>query len=758
MLSLLSLYIYRKQDEEDVICIHTVYHIYMRRNLLLICTLAFVLPLTAQQAQHSVAREWNEVQLKAIRKDLARPTVQARNLFHISAAMYDAWAAYDATATPFLLGRAVGTFISPFEGVTAPADIEAARKQAISFAASRMIAHRYKSSPGGAATISRCDSLLRALGYDADYASLDYSNGNPAALGNYIADQYIQFGLQDGSNEGNSYTNRYYAPVNQPYPPFSAFKIQIQDPNRWQPLEFNQFIDQNGNVIPGTVPAFLTPEWGQVIPFSLKPEDKTVYERDGFEYWVYHDPGPIPQLDPVNGGAESEEYRWTHSLTAIWAGHLDPADSVMWDISPASLGNIDAIPETLEGIRALYNYLEGGDIGTGRSINPYTGLPYEPQIVPRGDYSRVLAEFWADGPNSETPPGHWFSILNYVCDRSELKRQYNGEGPEMSPLEWDIKCYFTLGGAMHDAAICAWGVKGWYDSVRPISAIRYMASQGQSSDPSLPSYSPAGLPLVPGKIELIRAGDALAGPGNVNVGKIKIKAWRGHAFISTPTDVAGVDWILGETWWPYQRPSFVTPPFAGYVSGHSTYSRAAAEALTLLTGDEYFPGGMAEFHALKNNFLVFEEGPSVDVVLQWATYRDASAQTSLSRIWGGIHPPIDDIPGRKIGKTVGIEAFEHARKYFTGEIPDQNIETLPIAFPNPVSINEKLSVVMTNPASEGTVQVITLHGQLVYENSFEAGEQIVFFQVDPATFVPGIYIVRVAGKGWQRSGKVWVKP
>jgi len=52
------------------------------------------------------------------------------------------------------------------------------------------------------------------------------------------------------------------------------------------------------------------------------------------------------------------------------------------------------------------------------------------------------------------------------------------------------------------------------------------------------------------------------------------------------------------------------------------------------------------------------------VTLQWATYRDASDQTSLSRIWGGIHPPFDDIPGRMIGAKVGVQAFNLARTYF----------------------------------------------------------------------------------------------
>jgi hypothetical protein len=146
-----------------------------------------------------------------------------------------------------------------------------------------------------------------------------------------------------------------------------------------------------------------------------------------------------------------------------------------------------------------------------------------------------------------------------------------------------------------------------------------------------------------------------------HLGKIKVKAWKGPNYIIDPdNDEAGVDWILAENWWPYQRPSFVTPPFAGYISGHSTYSRAAAELMTLLTGDEYFPGGMGEFLAPQNEFLVFEDGPSMDITLQWATYRDASDQCSLSRIWGGIHPPADDIPGRLIGAVLGVEAFEFA--------------------------------------------------------------------------------------------------
>ena len=101
-------------------------------------------------------------------------------------------------------------------------------------------------------------------------------------------------------------------------------------------------------------------------------------------------------------------------------------------------------------------------------------------------------------------------------------------------------------------------------------------------------------------------------------------------------------------------------------SYRSRISRAAAEILTAFTGDPYFPGGMGEFVIKEAEFLEFEYGPSQELTLQWATYRDASDQTSLSRIWGGIHPPVDDIPGRKMGIEVAADAFAAAKLLFSG--------------------------------------------------------------------------------------------
>ncbi|HKX56031.1 MAG TPA: vanadium-dependent haloperoxidase, partial [Xanthomonadales bacterium] len=417
------------------------------------------------------------------------------------------------------------------------------------------------------------------------------------------------------------------------------------------------FEDQGGNVIVGGYPGFLSPEWGRVTPFALQPEDLTIYQRDGQEYWVYHDPGPPPQL----GGVGDAQYKAGFEQVVLWSGLLDPADGpgggALIDISPASRGD---------------NPL-GSNAGNGHAQNPVTGLPYAPQLVPAGDYYRVLAEFWSDGPESETPPGHWFTIANHVSDHPQFQKRFRGEGPVLDELEWDVKLYLTLGGTMHDVAVSAWGIKGWYDYTRPISAIRHMCDLGQSSDPLGPSYHPQGIGLYPGYIEVITEETAAVGGrhfplgGNIfqHVGKIAVRAWRGPDYIPDPaTDKAGVGWIRCENWWPYQRPTFVTPPFAGYVSGHSTFSRAAATILAEFTGSKFFPGGLGEFEAPQNEFLVFEEGPSVDITLQWATYFDAADETSLSRIYGGIHPAQDDIPGRFIGAEIGQQSFEFASSLF----------------------------------------------------------------------------------------------
>ncbi|MFT6336730.1 MAG: hypothetical protein ACJATI_003491, partial [Halioglobus sp.] len=628
-----------------------------------VLAISFLFPVDALTQNKTLAHDWNEVLIESIKNDFARPTIHARNLWHSSAMMYDIWALSDDTAQPYFIGNIVDGYDFLFSEFQWDDDPREQLNEAISYAMYRLLIHRFANSPEGFNAILRLNNKMDELGFSISYTNTNYANGEPGALGNYIADLLIQYGLQDGSNELLSYNNQFYTPVNDPMVMAFTGNPNMQNPNRWQQLTLDVYIDQSGNEIPYNTPDFLSPEWGEVTPFAIPDDKKTIAERDGQIYTFYHDPGPPPYLDSLDVSA-SENYKKGFGMVVEWSSQLDPSDGVMIDISPASLGNAGELPDE-DQYYNYYNYFEGGDPSMGHELNPITGQPYESQLVPRGDYARVLAEFWADGPDSETPPGHWFTLINYVNSHPMLEKRYEGVGPIIDDLEWDIKSYFMLGAAMHDSAISTWGIKGYYDYLRPVSAIRYMADKGQCTDPNSPNYDPEGMDLIDGSVELVESGDPLAGNQGQHIGKIKVRAWKGPDYINIPeSEVAGVDWILAEDWWPYQRPSFVTPPFAGYVSGHSTFSRAAAEILTMLTGDEFFPGGMGTFEVKKNEFLVFEDGPSQDLTLQWATYRDASDQTSLSRIWGGIHPPADDIPGRKIGIDVANDVYAKAESLF----------------------------------------------------------------------------------------------
>ena len=637
------------------------------RLTFLVASLCAMLPFTSQAQNHSAARKWNNMILEAIRNDYARPTVHARNLYHHSIICYDAWAAFNPAKSTFYLGKTHYGFTIPFDSISIPGNVEQARIEAISYASYRFIQNRYYDSPDYTATLALANQLMNEYGLDPTYTSTDYTNEGAAALGNYLAEQIQLYGLTDGANEANNYANTFYTQMNPPLEMSNPGNPDIQDPNHWQPLSLDVLIDQSGNLITTTQP-HLSPEWGNVNPFALDTAAASEISRDGMTFNVYFDTMHPAFLNVGDSSAWDSFYKWNHTLVAIWQSHLDPADGVMWDISPASQGNNTWYPNPTDSSEyaLFYDLVNGGDPGTGYTVNPITGQPYTPQMVHRADYARVLAEFWADGIDSETPPGHWFEIYHYVIDQPTFERKWKGVGPVLDPLEYDVKAQLALGGTVHDAAIAAWGLKGYYDYLRPVSAIRYMADQGQSSDTNELNYDPNGIPLMPGLVEVVHIGDTLAGQWNENVGKIKLYTWRGHDYINDPlVDNAGVGWILAEEWWPYQRPTFVTPPFAGFVSGHSTFSRAAAHTMEFITGSAFFPGGMGEFLAPMDEFLVFEDGPSDTVRLQWATYMDASDQCSLSRIWGGIHPPIDDMPGRMIGDVIGPQASLYADSIYT---------------------------------------------------------------------------------------------
>lgn len=574
--------------------------------------------------ERSVARHWNEALLDAIRRDLPAPTVHSRNLYHASAAMWDAWAAYSPNAD--------GVFV---DEEARASDIDGAQNEAISYAAFRVLEARYIDSIGASDSIPQFDDLMAALCYPSEVTTTE--GGSPAAVGNRIAASILAATIDDGSNEAGGYKDPTYLAVNGPLV-VAIPGTTLLDPNRWQPLQIEQMISQNGISVDNGVQEFIGSHWGYVTGFALPPAPPT---------GVPVDPGPPPY---VWHEATDQEFKDSALEVVRFSSMLDAATAPLIDISPGAMG--------------------GNPLGThddpGYPANPVTGEPYSPVMVNRGDFGRVLAEFWADGPNSETPPGHWNTLANTISDLHELDLRVGGGGEAVSRLEWDVKLYLALNGANHDAAIAAWGSKGHYDYVRPISMIRWMGGLGQSSEPDGDSYDPSGLPLEAGLVEVITESSSAAGGRHAHladhVGEIAILAYAGS--VSDPdTQVSGVEWIRAVEWVPYQAPTFVTPAFAAYVSGHSTFSRASAEVLTAMTGSEFFPGGLGEW-LIEAGSLEFEEGPDQPVLLQWATYDDAADQAGISRLYGGIHVRADDFNGRIMGESIGKAAWQKALVHF----------------------------------------------------------------------------------------------
>ena len=223
------------------------------------------------------------------------------------------------------------------------------------------------------------------------------------------------------------------------------------------------------------------------------------------------------------------------------------------------------------------------------------------------DEQKMIAEYWADGPHSELPPGHWNLFAQFVSRRDHHGVQAHG-------LERDVKLFFALTNAVADAGCCAWDNKRAFNSVRPITAIRALF-RGQM-----------------------------------------VRAWAGP--------YQGTKLVDGAAWFPYQPTTFPTPPFPEYSSGHSNFSAAGAEILKLFTRSDRFRGSTT----LPAGSSRVEPGavPKSDVRLSWATFSEAADQAGISRRYGGIHFEQGDLDARATGRIAARMAWEKAQEYWGG--------------------------------------------------------------------------------------------
>jgi hypothetical protein len=220
------------------------------------------------------------------------------------------------------------------------------------------------------------------------------------------------------------------------------------------------------------------------------------------------------------------------------------------------------------------------------------------------DVVKTSAYYWADGPSSELPPGHWAMFAQAAS------RAYGLD------LDSNVKGFFALGDALLDASIASWNAKITQDTVRPISYIRWLYA-GQ-----------------------------------------KIKGWGGPG--------KGIVTEDGSVWQPYQEASVVTPPFAEYSSGHSAFSAAASQVFTRFVGTDQFKVALTV--TVHQGVSTIEPGivPAKDTVLHFASFSDAADQAGLSRRYGGIHFSDGDLAGRTLGTAIGNAAWDKARTYITG--------------------------------------------------------------------------------------------
>ena len=227
------------------------------------------------------------------------------------------------------------------------------------------------------------------------------------------------------------------------------------------------------------------------------------------------------------------------------------------------------------------------------------------------DEQKSIAEYWADGPSSETPPGHWHLFAQYVARRDH-------HGSNERGVDLDVKMFFALSNAIFDAGICSWDNKRAFDSVRPITAIRIL------------------------------------------FGGQQVLAWGGP--------YQGTRLIDGSAWLPYQPSTFPTPPFAEYGSGHSTFSATGAEILTLFTGSPRF--GLSVVVPARSSKVEPGLTPAADIVLTWPTFSAAADEAGLSRRYGGIHFEQGDLEAREVGRQLADQAWTKALMYFDGSAPD----------------------------------------------------------------------------------------
>ena len=449
--------------------------------------------------------------------------------------------------------NAVGVH-SRLDDLAGPAT-EAAKAEAVSYAAFTALSEVYPDS----ARVAEYRAFMVQNGFDPDASPTD--PGSPAAIGIAAAEAVIAQRATDRSNYENDFADTSgFVPVNAADPASGKTPGgDLFDPNFWQPLRVptGTEVDANGN--------------------------------------------PIVTDDPAS-------YKDQVGITPHWG-----------DVKSFSLVENDMLRPTAPPLLGDFTeYTDGmGKVTTGDAAyreQLETLIHISANLTPE---HKLNAEYWADGPRTEQPPGHWNQLAQDIAKR------------DLNMLDDDVKMFFALNNAIYDAGVATWEAKYVFNYVRPQSGIRDLYF-----DEQIASFSGAN---------------------------------------------QGVKIISGSEWIPYQSSTFVTPPFPEYVSGHSTFSRVAADTLTFFTGTDSFYDGVSvsnydlngdgeldmlgEFVGLELSFEDYEGSP---IQLRWETLGEAADDAADSRRFGGIHIQDGDLAGRKLAVELAPLTWAQSQAYFNG--------------------------------------------------------------------------------------------
>jgi hypothetical protein len=286
---------------------------------------------------------------------------------------------------------------------------------------------------------------------------------------------------------------------------------------------------------------------------------------------------------PPNGTCPTTNYAVQKPLTPQW-GKITPF------AAPPTAYQVTGPPKNPNGTYS------NADVVT--ALNDTSSLATD-------DVAKTKAEYWADGPKSEFPPGHMAIFAQALSRKNSFT------------LDKDVQMFFALGNALMDASIGAWYQKYKYDFWRPITAIRYLYNGQQ------------------------------------------VKSWRGPG--ATPS----FGMVDGKDWMPYQATTVVTPGFPEYVSGHSTFSAAGSIILSNFTVSDSF-GGTVTIAA--GSSKIDTGTPAMPVTLSWPTFTAAADEAGQSRRYGGIHFYSGDYHGRALGNLIGRGVYSKAQSYIQGKI------------------------------------------------------------------------------------------